>query len=209
MISTDTSKADFLAAWPGGYVENFEHYPPGSEYQVASLLPQYANPNGVCLDLGSGGGLWATRYLKPLFGSVICMDVIPRPASLGDPRIGYVEVGDRDFSCPGIPDSYVNFVFSFGLFCHLSESASFDYLTSLHRVMASGAYGLIAFANWQRHQSTPKDGQRFSNLRSADGPCWFYCDASMAKRLVEDAGFIEFSDALPEFRDTLASFRKP
>lgn len=210
-FDSDTSKEVFCSTWPGGYVENFDKYPKDSELQVVRILARFADPIAHCLEIGPGRGFWTTKYLCKLFHDVICIDVIPKPKREWPSNVFYFQVGDREFNCPGVIFESIDFVFSFGVFCHLTESAIRVYLASLFRVMKPNARALICFANWQRHPSTPKDesAKRFANERHADGTCWFYCDSDLARCMVEDAGFVNFEDTLPEFRDTLAAFRKP
>lgn len=207
-MNQDTTKAVFREVWPGGYVENFSHYLAGSKEAVLKLLQREARTDGHCLEIGCGRGFW-TSHLAFLFRTVTCLDVIARPSVLDFSNVAYIEVGDRNFTCSGVADCCMDFVFSFGLFCHLSKNAGEEYLRGMARVMRPGARALIAFANWQRHPTLPKDGQRFANERQFDGATWFYCDVEQAKEMVANAGFVDFQDAIPQFRDTLAIFTKP
>lgn len=205
----DTSSNAFFAAWPGGYQEDFQFYPLGAEALVAAEIARRAHGHHECLEIGPGRGLWTTRYLLPAFARVTCIELFDQPGALASPRLHWLKAGDRDFSCAGVPDSSIDFAFSFGVFCHLSRDAQAAYLRSIYRVLRSGSGALIAFANWPRHGSPAPENRRFANERHAEGTCWFYNDLEMTRTLVSEAGFVDFLDTLPEFRDTLASFRKP
>lgn len=206
----DTSKETFISTWPDGYKEDFQFYAPDAEMQVSKVIQRYINPSAKCLEIGSGGGYLTTRWLLPNFHDVTCIDVIPRPPFLDNPRVNYIEAADRDFKCTGVADASIDFAFSFGVFCHLTCEAQSEYLRSIYRVLRSGGNALIAFANWPRHNGPDaiKD-VCYANKRHADGTCWFYNDIELTKAMVADAGFVDFDDTIPDFRDTLAAFRKP
>jgi predicted SAM-dependent methyltransferase len=132
------------------------------------------------------------------------------------PNFRYVEVPDRNFECHSVQPNSVDFVFSFGLFCHLSCDAQRAYLKSIHRVLKPNGSAVICFANFQRHPGLKSHNlQRCKNVRLEEpkGPdtdtVWFYNDLEETRNMVAEAGFVDFVDELPAFRDTLASFRKP
>lgn len=207
----DTSKEDFILAWPGGYEEDFRFYPSDTESKVAKAISQFANPDGICIEIGPGRGLWTQRYLVPSFQKVVCIDVIHRPSGLESDRIEWKEVGSKDYSCSGVATASMDFAFSFGVFCHLSQVACQAYLDSLFRVLKPGSSALLMFGNWSRHPSIKQDPslRRFANERQYPGTCWFYCDLDMAKEMVINSGFVDFVDVYPDFRDTLCTFHKP
>lgn len=209
-FAKDTSKNDFIKAWPGGYEENFKFHPDGTESMVAGAIAKFSNKNHTCIEIGPGRGLWTKKYLAPSFKRVVCIDVIPRPEALDLDCVEWIEVGDRDFSCSGVESSSIDFAFSFGVFCHLSQSACQAYLHSLFRVLKQGAHALLMFANWKRHPGFNQDPspQRFANERHTDGTCWFYCDLDMTRQMTLDAGFSNFVDVYPDFRDTICSIDK-
>lgn len=207
----DTTKDQFVSAWPGGYEEEFRAYPAGTEQQIADELSKFTNPEGTCLELGPGRGLWTRKYLSKLFKSVVCVDLIQRPEALNLENVTWIEVGNHDFACAAVAARSIDFAFSFGMFCHLSEAACRAYLCALFRVMKPGAFALLMFANWKRHPELCwiSDQLRFTSDRRSDGTCWFYCDTELARAMATDNGFVDFIDVIPDFRDTLCLIRKP
>jgi hypothetical protein len=148
------------------------------------------------------------KCLSPGFRKVTCLDVIPKSdwiASL--PNVEYVELPDRDFSCFGVVDGSIDFVWSFGCLCHLSMDAVREYLKNLFQKAKSGANLVCMFGNWPRHPSL-KHVDRNATYPPESCP-WFYQDLELVQRAVEDAGFVDFKDVFPDLRDTVAHFKKP
>lgn len=206
LFEQDTPKDEYIQCWGEGYVEAFSpSYPANTESLVAQrcLLP-FTAPDKEVLEIGCGGGFWTLKYLKPNFKCVTCLDVIPKPAIFSDTAIHYIQVPDKNFECFGVPDSSVDFVWSFGLFCHLSGNACQHYLKNIRRVLKPNGQAVIMFGNWIRHGNIRKTRtEEYSNVRE-QGVCpWFYCDHLLVEKWCHSTG-LTFADMLPEFRDTMA-----
>ena len=208
MFEQDTPKDEYIKCWSSGYVENVSYYPAGTESLVSRecLLP-FADKDKHALEIGCGGGLWTLKYLKPNFKSVTCLDVIPEPTTFSAEGVSYIQVPDKNFECYGVRDSSIDFVWSFGVFCHLSGNACQCYLKNVRRVLKPNGQAVIMFGNWVRHNDIQPRPEEFSNVREHGLCSWFYCDHILAERWCHQAGLL-FKDMLPTFRDTIA-YLKP
>lgn len=214
MAHYDTDADVFDRVWPGGYVETFEGYvnvgcAKYREGHIAAVLGKFFNRQHTCLEIGPGGGLWTRKYLIPNFRQVIALDVVSQ--KFGG-KLKYIRVPNRDFSCHGVDDGSIDFLFSFGCFCHLSVEAQSEYLRSAYRKMRDGAFGLVMFANFDRHPNWNKmsaeERRAHEGNRNPEGAVWFYNDLATTRKMIEEAGFRGFYDCMPDFRDTLAAFQK-
>lgn len=154
------NKETFKTFWPGGYQENFgSHYP--YLIDIEMCLDKYKNSNYIALDIGCGNGYWTLQFLIPRFKRVIALDVLDTPELFkGIDTVQYEELGSSDYTCGTISEATVDFVRSFGLFCHLSNQVVDTYLKNIYRVMRPGACGLIMFANWPRFPQVFYDSKR-------------------------------------------------
>ncbi len=212
----DFTRSEFLhLCGPEGYQEPFgEGYDYRDEIEV--VLEAHRDANGRCLEIGCGNGYWTLQFLAPRFRDVLALDLLPPPPLFeGHAKIRYVQVAVGDTSCAGIEDGSIDFVWSFGVFCHLSNSSVEGYLRSIHRVLRPGGQALLMFPNWDRYRQLAPAGsldgvdlEDVEQYREKPLGTWFYCDLPTAKRQVLEAGFREFEDTLPAFRDTLARVRK-
>lgn len=206
MNAHDTAKADFIATWPDGYVEG--GFVGNEEADVVyRCLTPFFNPEHVALEIGCGGGLWTTRYLIPQFKHVIALDVIPQPSRLTQYSLTYIEVGDRDFDCTGVADESVDFVWSFGVFCHLSGAAIRSYLSGIHRVLKPNGNAVVMFGNWPKRGSKEMSEDHADKRDHGDGVIWFYCDEYLARKWCDEAGF-GCSNLMPDYWHTMLHLRK-
>ena len=66
-------------------------------------------------------------------------------------KIHYVQV--TDFSCSAVPDDAIDFVFSYGTFCHITWAGQCDYYRSLRQKMRPGANAMIMIADFDKFNS--------------------------------------------------------
>ena len=66
-------------------------------------------------------------------------------------NVRYIELPDRDYNCTGVEDESIDFAFSFGVFCHLPNSANETYVNSIYKKLKVGGVALLAFADFYRH----------------------------------------------------------
>lgn len=204
----DTPKECFVKAWGIGYVEPWGcHGVPLNDFVKMTIAP-FCNKEHVALEVGCGRGIWTANCLSPNFKRVVCLDVIPKSDWIAKlPNVEYVELPDRNFSCLGVEDDSIDFVWSYGCFCHLTMDAVREYLRSLFKKAKSGANLVIMFGNWIRNPHTK--GCDKDAIYSPEQCPWFYQDLELVQQAVKEAGFIDFKDMLPDFRDTIAHFKKP
>jgi hypothetical protein len=210
-MSPDAPKSAFIAAWPGGYQETFSNYLGASEkLVVARFLAPFFNRAHVAVELGSGRGFWALRHLMPNFARVFCVDVIPCPPELSKAAVTYIELPDRTFDVP-LRDASVDFVWSFGMFCHLSGAACRAYLRGVYRILKPERRAVLMFGNTSRLQGLPYKplrDEKEGDVRYDQHPAgWFFCDQGMVAKWASAAGF-RFTDMMPSFRDTMALLEK-
>jgi SAM-dependent methyltransferase len=204
----EPTKQNFIRAWGlSGYRENFDVYSMadrggvGEKTVVDGALRPYFNRGHVCLEIGCGGGYWSRNYLSPNFKSVIGLDVVPVE---GDwpANFRFIEVPNRDYSCFGVQDESVDFVWSFGVFCHLRNDCTWQYVKSAYRVLKPGGRATLYFANSDRRPGCATVGGR-------DDIIWADMTTQDAYDVMWAAGFVDIVDAVPDARDTILTGLKP
>lgn len=206
----DTDAKVFSDQWGTGYVETWSGYSQNYSEDFIECIKSHASLDKICLEIGPGGGYW-TKILGKLFKKVYALDVAN--ISLDLPNTEFRCVPNRDFNCTTIQDNSIDFVWSFGCFCHLSYDANKQYFRSINRVLKVGGCGIITLANWDRfdiwkNRNPREKAKKFINLNENPiGGAWFYNDLEMAKDSVEQAG-LTFKELMPHFRDTVAYIEK-
>lgn len=204
----DFSSEQFKKFWPNGYQEVFGETNPDRDL-LYSILDKRGNKNHRALEIGCGDGTWTSRFLIPRFGDVTAIDVIDSPRNLPfGKNVRYFKLPSNDYECSGIESGSIDFVWSYGVFCHLSNGAVSKYMKSVFRVLKSGGGGLIMFANWPKHfwYKTFDGIDRFRNDVDIGG--WFYSDTETARLAVEGAGLEFMGDITEKCRDSLIEFKK-
>lgn len=191
------TKADFIDLWGDGYIDDRGI----GDYIFENCIQPFVS-DGVCLEIGCGGGFWANRYLKPHFGQVIGIDVIEKPATL---EVEYHELPNQDYLCSPIASNSIDFVWCFDVFCHLPNSAVRVYLENIMRVLKPAGQAVISFPNWLTHPSLQYFGDPEQYRESPhDNDGWFYMD----RQLVDDMlGGINATQLVPGFRDLILHLR--
>jgi len=212
------SKEEFIKLWgPEGFAETWDGFsseysvspstPSGARDLIVDVVKQHAMPRGAALDIGCGNCEHTSRLLAPNFSVVHAVDLIPAPSKLS-PKIKYHEAGDRDYTLSMIPNESIDFVWSFGCFCHLPNSAVGQYLTNVRRVLRRTGVAVILFANWDRHKlyiNVPQSERE--KFRENSCATWYFYDLATAQDLAQKAGFTQFVDLAPNLRDTLAELK--
>lgn len=203
---TDTTKRGFNSTWPGGYRENFEVYAAktgmGEGPIVRVALEPFYNKEHVALEIGCGGGFWIDKYLAPNFKKVIGLDVIPKPPLVGD-NVQYIEVPDRNFECYGVEDGSIDFVWSFGVFCHMTHPAIQSYLHAAFKKLKPGGKAVLYFSNTERRPGTASSGN------SENEVLWISNNWVLSENMMVKAGFVNIKDLMPMHIDTIAYAEKP
>jgi SAM-dependent methyltransferase len=230
------SKEKFLNfPWWGkvGYQESFCGFKSGYEENFASQLSKFYNKHHTCLEIGCGGGFWAKKYLCPNFSRVVGVDLLPSEhisilnENSPPDNFEYIEVGDRDYSCSKINDESIDFVFSFGVFCHMPNSAVSSYLDSIYRKLKFGGQALITFPDFYKKKKYLPDNEWVDEKIGSidelllnfdlqnkcrdetDFTSWYYMDNTILHEILLDSRFSYYQDAsLKGDRDCAIHFKK-
>lgn len=204
----EPTKSDFVNTWgPRGYRENFAVYsaPTGGgateDQVVASCLSPFYNRDNSCVEIGCGNGFWPERHLCNNFRHVTGLDVLS-DTPFRAVNFTYIEVPDRDYSCYGIADESVDFVWSFGVFCHLNLPSIQKYLHSVYRILKPGGSASLYFSNNTRrpgHASAPG---------GTSGIIWVKNDLETSVKMLQSAGFKNPVDLMPDLKDTMLGVTK-
>lgn len=200
MKDREPTKQDFLSTWPKGYMENFQVYHAqkgASESDVVSLcLQPWFNKDHYCLEIGCGACFWPRRHLCNNFKHVYGLDYL-QPQPFSSTNFTYIEVPDRDYSCFGIPDCCMDFVWSFGVFCHMNLDSVQEYLHSIYRVLKPGGRVSLYFSNNDRNPGYATIGDPGSGI------IWVRNDLQTSISMLEKAGFRDIVDLMPGIKDTM------
>jgi SAM-dependent methyltransferase len=198
----DIEKSDFIKMFGYGYYEDWKGYEYNAEQEIVKncLLPFYNKDHDV-LEIGCGGGMWTTNYLSPNYKLIHCIDVVSPTFKLND-NIKYIEVDSKNYYCANIEDNSIDFVWSFGTFCHFSKHACEEYMKNIYKKMKSGSNGVIMFANWNRNF-------KLKHIDTKD-KCgnWYYNNEQHTINMMNSLNFKNLKDMLPNFRDSLIYFEK-
>ena len=211
----EPTKKAFLNTWPGGYRENFEVFQKqcgASEQEVVDIcLRPHFHQGHSALEVGCGGMFWVENYLLPNFRHVYAIDLIPATDECVTRNSGknfsYIEAGDRDYSLSAIPDNSIDFVWSFGVFCHLPLFASEAYAKSIFRVLKPGGTASLFYSNTDRR---PGSGSKMAPETNPDSSV-FWCENNWetTEKMLREVGFVDAVDLMPNHCNTMAGLRKP
>ena len=195
----ELTKTNFTGMWgSAGYREKFEVYSRPDKGGVSEkavvdkCLRPFLNKNHTCLEIGCGGGFWIDNYLSDGFKEVIGIDVVPITGTENRKSFRFIEVPDKDYSCYGVEDGSIDFVWSFGVFCHIRKDKIAEYVKSAHRVLKDGGMASLFF---------PCNDRRGSKSPSSEESTWESFSIKEAMLAMEDAGFTDIYDPIPSMRD--------
>lgn len=142
----DFTKQDFINFWGTGYYEEFT-YGIGIQEVIERTIVPFGNK--TCLEIGCGGGVF-TKVLSEHFDKVIGIDVIPMHDGVRYYNVKYIELDNQDYKCTGVENESIDFVYSYGVFCHFSNDAIKEYLQSIYRVLKPGGECMIMISNFEK-----------------------------------------------------------
>lgn len=201
----DYNKNDFIKMMGQGYIEDWFHYPYNAELQLVHVcLVPYYNNNHLAMELGCGGGFWTTKYLSPNFKTVYALDVIPKTFTL-TPNINYIELSDNDYYCTGIENNNIDFVWSFGMFCHLSLDACEEYLKNIYLKLKPGGKAVLMFGNWENHPNVCNIKVENKNMNVGS---WYYNNKNLTLQMIKKCNYKNIVDLIPDFRDSIFYIEK-
>jgi 2-polyprenyl-3-methyl-5-hydroxy-6-metoxy-1,4-benzoquinol methylase len=141
----DFTKHEFIGFWGNkGYIETWSGYEKDWTNEIMNVMTQYLTNESTVLEIGCGGGYWTNR-IKPLCGTMYAIDLIPKPNI--ESQVIYIENENQEYKCKNIADNSIDFVFCFGVFCHLSLSACDEYLRDIVRVLKPNGKALLMYAD--------------------------------------------------------------
>ena len=199
------TKQYFNNIWGKGYIEPFVGYDINLNQLYEKLIQPFINDDHIALEIGCGGGIW-TNLMIDKFKEVIALDVISRPSTLNT-KIKFYELNDQDYKCSNVLDNSVDFVFSFGVFCHLPVSAQFEYVENILRVLKTGGNAVVMFADWETHP-TPLNKGQYEYKETVSNMGWFYMDTDIIKEIMDKNNISEYENIMPTFRDRIIHFCK-
>lgn len=190
---------DFELFWGDGYLEMFNGFPNDMAYNIVQkcIYPYLKHNKDRCLEIGCGGGMWTNNFLRNTFYGLIAIDVIPKSKRLGD-EIIYYQLPDCDYTCSPIPDNSIDFVWCYGVFCHLPNEAVKTYVKNIKRVLKPDGHAVVMIPNWNNHPTLKEvpEVEREQYKTKLHPMGWFYID------------MIEGDNLMPDFRDSLIHFTK-
>lgn len=206
----ECNKTAFLKTWPGGYEENFEVYTPKAglteQEIVDTCLKPFYNNEGIALEIGCGKGYWVRKYLLRNFLYVAGIDVIPRDwlPDFGF-RFSYFEAGNKSYQLTHLDDNSMDFVWCFGVFCHLSLSSIERYLKEVRRVLKPASYASLYFSN---NDKRPAGGIETSNQNPDETVGWTENDWPTTYTMLVQTGFKGIREVLKHGADTMVIVHK-
>lgn len=224
--------------WKGGYYEGDPQDPHGdsSYHKKMSYKGQQYNPLFICyseciapyvfdkdvLELGPGKGAWTKAIFSHHPKSITCVDALPAEynefweyVGVND-AINYFQI--QDFNLSEIPDESIDYVFSFGVFCHISPLLVQEYLKNLYPKLRKGALCFIMYADYDKknlfaqkfdmNQFEAKSNDLYY-FRNKPSPCWYHLGKERMNDALIEIGYKVISpDIEVNARDPIAFFIK-
>jgi len=124
-----------------------EIFPPLQFLRDRWVLP-YVNPQHVALEIGPGGGRWS-RYLLD-FRQLYVVDYHEEilnelKRNFYRPNMGFIKNNECDF--PGVADTFIDYLFSFGCFVHLDRELIVAYLKNIVRILKPGGNAVLHYSD--------------------------------------------------------------
>lgn len=196
---SDFTKEQFLAFWgKQGYKETFDGYEKNWTPEIINMVRSCVDGTSIVLEIGCGAGYW-TNQIAPLCGQMYAIDLIPRPQL--NSKVTYIENENHQFNCNVIPSESIDFVFSFGVFCHLSLSACEEYLQDILRILKPNGKALLMYgdeAGLQRHFK--------NNALTCESVGWKYNTFEETMKMMSK--YPVSTTKMLEYRDTLLLLTK-
>jgi SAM-dependent methyltransferase len=199
----DFDKMFFQTAWgEEGYLEPFS-YGMGIDAVCEVGLFPFFSPHKDALEIGPGGGTFTQRMIGQ-FNHLTVMDVIRKPKAFEEyENFTYIELPDRNFECP-VPAYSMDFVFSYNVFCHLSNDALSKYLKGINKALKFGGDFVFMLSNY-RHTSKYGEGYELGDFL----PMGHFCqDLRTLDLIIDDNWEVVNDNLLPDHRDIVIHLRK-
>lgn len=217
----------FRSLWQGGFrneIVNSDKRNLGKVYEYCIK----GNVGGkVVLEIGCGGGSWTKLMLSAQ--KIYALDALSEKHNRfweyvgleNKPKIDYICV--RDLSMREVPESSVDFVFSYDVFCHLSWSSTKEYMRNMLSRLKPGADCFIMVADFWKfvdsgsspaHIKAPIYASLAQEIQDFDGPPfpgrWYWWGLDRFIELLQSLGYVILSkDINIDLRDPIVHFRSP
>jgi Methyltransferase domain len=185
MQKTADQITSFRNSWLGGYYEGdpLDPLAPSSYLDQGYIsvlhaiyqacIHPYINETTAVAEIGPGRGAWTKTMLDAR--EIFCLDALSAEhngfweyvAPADRDKISYFQVSD--FSCFDLPDNYFDFLFSFGVFCHITWEGQKEYYRNLFPKLKSGATGVVMFADFDKYNRVLTDKKTYS-ITKITGP---------------------------------------
>ena len=186
----------FQNLWSGGFRTGY------NQKRGQNRLEKYLSENlagETLLEIGCGGGQW-TKFISALniFKKIYCVDVLSEQHNkfweyVGQENrdlISYTKV--KDFNLDHIKNESLDYVFSYDVFCHISEQGVKAYLESIYKKCKKDALILLMFADPKKYLSSEPENKNHV-IRYLPRDKFIYKFSN--KKLIEDA--LLDSDGVP------------
>jgi SAM-dependent methyltransferase len=201
------SKKQFQDFWPGGYYENFG-WGVGIEKVIEVSMAPFYDKEKVALELGPGGGVFTERLIGK-FKHLYALDVIKMPEKLKDWKdFTFVELPDQDFTCNGIKKNSIDFCFTYGMFCHLSNDALKEYIKNVYTVLKKGGDFVFMISNHQNMIKLYPSDSQYTELGVGLSSGHFLQDDRTIEIVVDKRWTIVSRNLTPDHRDIMVHVRK-
>jgi len=167
----------FDGLWRGGYwvgdpLDPVRHNDYGFLGYVSVLyatyhacIRPYIDRATCALEIGCGRGAWTRAMLDAR--EIWCLDALSAEHNgfwnyVGrehQAKVRYIQVSD--FSCSDLPDSHFDYLFSFGVFCHIVKEGQFAYYRNLWPKLKPGANCFVMFGDFDKGALAFKHLSRF------------------------------------------------
>jgi FkbM family methyltransferase len=207
----DFTKEFFQRSWgTEGYYEKFS-YGVGIDKVIQICLLPFLTAEKVALEIGSGGGTF-TDYMVGKTKHTTAIDVIKMPTKFSSyPKFNYMEMPDRDFTCPGMAPDNFDFAFCYNVFCHLSNGALKEYINKgIRKVVKPGGDFVFMLANFKFTSQKFENSHEFKREENRLTPVGhFHQDEQTVHEIVNPIYWdIVNADMLPGHRDLVIHIRK-
>ena len=215
----------FQSLWPGGFCNDL--HATGDARNLPDVfmtcIAPYV-PGATALEIGPGRGAWTKGILALCPEKIYCLDALSAEHNhfwnyVGSQYTHVVEYHQvQDFSCRVLPDSSIDFLFSYDTFCNISLSGTAEYLKHLHSKLRPGAQCFIMLADAEKYRQFspdngfvhPEDGQ---DRASYDGPPepgrWYWVGLDQFCQLLERFDYqILAKDVDVDSRDPICHFTR-
>ena len=212
--------SDFANIWKDGYYEGDPLDPksPSSygELSYMSILhatylrciKPYIDPNKIALEIGPGRGAWSKCMLG--FGILNVIDPVSPETTGFWKYVGYhthvLYHTILDYSCKQLADDSIDYMFSFGTFCHIPREGIIQYAVNLFPKLSHGAdcFWMIA----DRYKYKISTGRGIEELEQGPGR-WFGTSIEDVCHILKIYGYkIIDPDVGTCLRDPIIQFRK-